>query len=242
MTQDAEDVQPTVVSEETTALGGDKPPEEQPLTEAKIKEIIGEATKEAKREIQSVKDKARAEIEAAQVRARLAEETLAGIEGLDPDATEVAKLRARDKHYQAREAQAYQRQQMDVFAKNFRANMNQFITEMGIDPNDKGIDWGDDARDYLTKQQRILASVGKLQKESAETLKQRVKQEAEDRVAKERREAGIDSVDTSASMGAGKSIPTDKEALGKWVANLSTEEYEKLKPNIDKMMAEGKIK
>jgi len=213
MTQDAEDVQKDDVSKETPLPPPDVLPEsgapDQPLTRAMVKELISEAVEPFKRQAQSASDRA----QDAQDRARLAEETLAGIEGLDPDATELATLRARDKHYQARNVQERQRQQMDVFAKNFRANMNQFITEMGIDPNEKGIDWGDDAKDYLTKQQRILASVGKIQKESGKASEEKLKQDQKDFEAKIRKDLGLDSVDTSASLGAGGS---DAEFLKKF--------------------------
>lgn len=235
MTQDAEVVQPDVVPEGTIPPEPEVQPE--PLTEAKIREIITDATKEAKREIQSVKDKARAEVEAAQGRAGLAEDTLAGLEKegiVDSETTELNRLRARDKHYQTREAQAYQRQQMEVFAKNFRANMNQFITEMGVDPDDKRIDWGDDVRDYLSKQQRILASVGKIGKETKEGFEKRVKQEAEDKVARDRKEAGIDSVDTSASLGAGGSDAEFQRKFGAGELPYSKENVERSKKIMNK--------
>uniref|UniRef100_A0A6H1ZZD6 Uncharacterized protein n=1 Tax=viral metagenome TaxID=1070528 RepID=A0A6H1ZZD6_9ZZZZ len=209
-------VQNDVVSEETALPTPDVLPKEggapdQPLSEARVRELLSELVEPFKRQAQSASDRAQAALD----RARLAEDTLAGMEGglreIDPDATELARLKARDRHYQARDAFERQRQQMVAVDQSFHANMHQFITEAGVDPNDKGIDWGNDAKDYWEKQRRILVSVGKIQKGKID----RTKQDAEDKVAKERREAGIDSVDSSASLGAGGS---DAEFLKKFGA------------------------
>lgn len=205
MTQDVEGVQSDVVSEETT------PPEAevQPLTEARIKEIIAQATEEGKREIQSVKDKARAEIEAALGRATLAEDTLAGFETglkeIDPDATELAKYKARDRAHQAREAQERQRQQGATFRKAFYESETQSIIDFGVDPNDKRIDWGEDAPDPIVARRRISASVALIHKETAKGAEDKLTQRQQEFEAKTRKDLGLDSVDTSASVGVGGS-------------------------------------
>lgn len=217
MTQDVENVQPGTtsgtgeVSPGATTLpeGEVTQPQQQPLTEERIQQLLQEVasvTEAAKREIQSAKDKGRAEVEQALTRAQLAEETLAGVKaegGLDSETTELAQLRAKDKVYRTREAQTGQMQRQAAFDQAFQGNMNQFITSMGIDPGDKRIDWGSDKRDYLTKQQAILASVVKIQKENAEAIETKLKKELDDKFTQLRKEAGFETHDTSTSAGVG---------------------------------------
>ena len=168
---------------------------------------LAEQTDLSKREIQSFKDKALKEIESAQARAQFAEDTLtsveAGFKETDPEAAEKARLQAEVTHYRRTGVAQAQRQQVEVFDKSFQENMNQFITGMGIDPNDKRIDWGTDAKDYLSKQQRILASVNKIQKEGQKALQDNLTQQQTDFEAKIRKDLGLDSEDTSISAGVG---------------------------------------
>jgi len=227
---DVEDVQPDAASKEGEALPEEKPPEggepqPQPLSpelEEKIKQVVAEATatatEAARREIQSLKDKARAEVETAQARAALAEGTLAGVEAeTDPQALELAKLRAKDKVYAQRDVLSVRRQQAETFDKNFRENMNQFVTSMGVDPANKGIDWGENSKDYLEKQRRILASVTKIQKENQDkdrkVLEDNLTQQQKDFETKIRKDLGLDSEETSVSAGASG---TDADFLDKF--------------------------
>ena len=48
--------------------------------------------------------------------------------------------------------------------------------------------------------------------------------------------------DSGKTTGGSRGIPTNKEQFEKWVDNVSQEDYEKLAPEINKMMKEGKIK
>ena len=102
------DVQPEVVAPETTLPEGEKPKEEtpKPLTEERIRQIMNETVEQGKREIQSVKDRARLEIENAERRARLAESDTAGYKtGFDDldegsrDKAELARLRGRNDYF-----------------------------------------------------------------------------------------------------------------------------------------------
>lgn len=194
----------------------------QPLTEERIKQIVAEettrATEVAKREIQSIKDKARREVEDAQARAGLAEDTLAGLEkDTDPEAAELARLRASDKYHRTMGAAQVQRQQAEAFDKSFQDNINQFITQMGVDPNDKRIDRGDDAKDYLSKQQRILTSVSKIQQENQAGTQKKLEgdlaQRQKDFEGKIRKDLGLDTEETGVSPGIGG---TDADFLDKF--------------------------
>lgn len=197
-------------------------PQTQPLTEERIKQLIAEQVEAGRRELQSFKDKARSEIESAQARAQLAEETLTsmetGLQETDPQAAELARLRAKDRFYQQRDAISKQQQTMTSFDKTFQDNINQFITNAGIEPTDKRIDWGEDAKDYLAKQQRILTSVSKIQKENQKTLESGLAQRQKDFEAKIRKDLGLDTEDTTTTASVGvdfqKLSPEEKIKAG----------------------------
>lgn len=48
--------------------------------------------------------------------------------------------------------------------------------------------------------------------------------------------------DSGRTVGGGGGIPLTKDKLGEWVSDLPDEEYKKIKPEIDRLLAEGKIK
>lgn len=192
-----------------------------------MKQLI-QTTEEGRRELQSFKDKALKEIEVAQARVSLAEdranraegtleEMESGFKATDPEAAEKARLQAEVGYYRKQGATQAQRQQADAFDKSFQENMDQFITQMGIDPNDKRIDRGIDAKDYLSKQQRILTSVGKIQQEDAEktkkVLEEGLDQRQKDFEAKIRKDLGLDTEETGVSPGVGG---TDTDFLDKF--------------------------
>ena len=241
-------VQTDATSKEGEALpeGAEKQTQEQPLTEERIKQIVAEATatatEAAKREIQSAKDKARREVEDAQARAMLAEDSLAVVEErfkeTDPQEAELARLRARDLHHTKMDAVTRQRQQAEVFDKSFQENINQFITNAGIDPNDKRIDWGVDARDYLSKQQRILTSVGKIQQENQtktqKTLEDGLSQKQKDFEAKIRKDLGLDTEETGVSPGVGGTDEAFLEKFGKGELPYTKENVDRAKKIVNK--------
>jgi uncharacterized membrane-anchored protein YjiN (DUF445 family) len=236
MSEDVKDnVQPGSVPEGTTSTpdsAGTTPPPEttpdqtQPLSQEAISKMIADAIAPIKettaRNIQSVKDKAAAEIDKANRRAGIAETTLNHIRGKLKESNpefatelEIAELRTRDQHYQTREMEDQARQQQTQFDQSFKTNLNQFVTELGVDPGDKRIDWGDDAPNYLEKQSRVLNSVAKIQKAEANKALETVNQQIKDAEARLRKELGLDSVDTSHSV-IGK-IPDDKKTADDWI-------------------------
>jgi uncharacterized membrane-anchored protein YjiN (DUF445 family) len=245
-------VQPAVVPEGTPAITpevapatpvtpevkAEAKPETQPLTQEQVSKMVQEsvalATETAKREIQSIKDKARAEVEQAYRRSQLAETTLNQVRGklkeADPtfaQELEIAELRTKDQHYQQREAEDMARQQQAQFDNAFKNNLTQFITGLGADPKDPRVDWGEDAKDYLEKQNRILNSVVKLQKEDTKKTEDKRSQEVKDIEIKLRKELGLDSVDTTQPV-AGPSLSANKADLNKAYANgdISWEKYQ----------------
>ena len=146
------------------------------MIQAKVAEEVRKATEAARREIQSVKDRSRAEIESAQRRARLAETTLGEtktrVKDLDPDVAkemELVELRARVSTQTMSEQEEQTKRAQLEFQQQFYSGLNQFVSALGVDPNDTRIDWGTDAANYLEAQTRVLNSVAKIQKEAQTT-------------------------------------------------------------------------
>jgi len=225
------DVQPDAVSQVgtesiTPAEVKSEAEQKQPSTEDIITQRISEATKSfteqveaAKRDLQSAKDKARAEVESAHQRARIAEETLTGFRGrvgeLDPDVAKdirLAEYESRERAMQSvSQNEAMVAQQRD-FDKSFTSQISQFIVGLGVDASDKKIDWGEDAPNYLVKQQRILDSVAKIQKANSKAAEEKQSQIIKDVEAKIRKDLGLDSVDTSNPV----STTSEQTWLEKW--------------------------
>ena len=199
----------------------------QPLTEARIAQIVAEqveiATNKAKGEIQSVKDKARVEVERATRRVTEAEGTVGAYKGklseVDPEAAatlRLGELEQKERFYRSRDATEAQKAQATQFDSAFVDSMNQFITGMGLDPTDKRIDWGTDAADYLSKQGKILASISQINKENTKASEVKLDQKLKDEIAKTRRDLGLDSVDLTTSAGVVSTPDTEfLEKFGK---------------------------
>lgn len=216
MPKDDKSVQPDAVpvegteSPEVETPEVETPPQPQPLTaeqEARIQQIISEQTESARREIQSAKDRGKAEVVAAQRRAGLAEGTLAGYDRglgqLDPEQAELIRLRAKDTGRLQADAMDAQRREGEVFYQQFRDSATRFVTTMGVDPNDKRIDWGQDAQNAWDAKARIEASVATILADDRKVADDKRSQESKDLEARLRKDLGIDSVDTSSSPSAG---------------------------------------
>ncbi len=215
MPEDANSIQPEVASEGATSTAIPEVKAEgeqkQPLTEDTLNQRISEATKTfteqveaAKRELQSVKDKSKSEVERALREAQVHKEALSsfksGLGDIDPEVSknlELAELKARDKARQTVDYEQLLAQQQQALLETFNSNLTQYVTDMGVKPDDKRIDWGKDAPTLLEKQQRILVSLGKIHKEDSKVAEDRQETAFKEREAKWRKELGLDSVDTS---------------------------------------------
>ncbi len=247
-----------VVPVSTTEPSAPETPSPEEVLNQKISEAVSKAlaveTEKSRREIQSAKDKAMAEVAAIQRRARMAEDTTgairARIQSLDPETAkelELTELRERERQRVSMEQEGQAAQYQAQVVQRFHDNMTQFVTGLGVNPTDQRIDWANDAPDLLTAQQRILDSVAKIQKEkekaSIDEIDKKIK-EAEKRIKKDLGVGeDVNSVSTQMSGGiSGSGIPTDKTRFGTWVNSLSIDEYAKLKPKIDEMLAKEQIK
>jgi hypothetical protein len=164
---------------------------------------------------------------------------------LDPDTLqkiELAELRAKDASYKTAEQEEQSRQQMNDFVQTFNSQLNQFIVDSGIDPNDKRIDWGADAKDYFEVQRRVLASVNTIRKENVTMETENRDKEKKDLEAKfeakfvqMRKDLGLDSVDTSTPVGGG----TNED---KWLADYGDGKYNSAADHKKAKELLGKIK
>lgn len=222
-----------------------KETQDQPFTPEQEAKIQGRLS-DKERQLQSAKDREIAQIRReAEERVRRAESTSSVYESsfnaLDEDArkeVELAQLRGRDQLSRAQEQQEQLRRGFYEVVRIFEGNMTQHITDLGIDPNDKDIDWGDrDSQNLTDRQSRILASVARVQKKILKAERDKLLDEVKEMNLKNRIELGLESHDTSASAGVGDASFTRKQ-----LARMSPEEYEKLKPKIDKALREGRIR
>ena len=215
------------VSKETPSEGDTQAP--QPLTEERIRELITEATQKAKeegvelgkREMQRIKDK---EVAKLQQRYSQTEEKFGSLKDmlgtLEPEVAsqvELNLLRTQEKQRVKRESEEQQLQQYQEMIGSFKNNFTQFIQGEGVEPTDKRIDWGQDDEPLLARQQKILSSIAKIRKEDASKSEEKVKSKIEELVSKERKDAGLDSVDIS--TGTAAPIGMNVEQLRKRMSN-----------------------
>ena len=231
------------VSPPTTAVV--EPQALTPEQEAKVTQMIADATARAvadakdigKRELQSSQDRNRAEVARAERRARLAEGTLGAtqtqLQALDPDVAkemELAQLRAERAGRYTLEQEDALRQQQEVQGRALSDSLHAHLTALGVDPNDKRIDWATDSTNYVQGRSRFDASLAQIMKEDKQTMQTGLEKRLRDLEAK-MAQAGIEvnSVSTAASGGAATGsdaefvkkfgageIPMTKENVGRY--------------------------
>jgi len=210
-----EPVSETPVSKEeqvTTPL----PPE----IETRLQQMIAEATQKAvddakalgRKELQSQQDRNRAELDRERKRAKFAEKQVTDIESsfgeLDEDTRlkmELAKYKSRDKSIQEITQEEEVRKNQEAYTQRLNDTLVDHLKTLGIDPEDKRVDWAKDASDYLSGRSRFDASVAKILKDERTGLEKKLMTEAEVRFKKLeidfRKEHGLDSVDTTTGSG-----------------------------------------
>lgn len=262
MVGEVQNTEPTSVVESvsTEVIKPPEPSAEEKMTamiQAEVAKAVAKETELARREIQSVKDKSKAEVESALRRVRLAESTAEAtrrsLQSLDPDTAEKVELagyRAKEQGRQSLEREDVARRQQEEFHQQFHSNLTQFITGLGVDPADQRIDWAGDATNagnYLEAQRRVLDSVSKIQKENVKVtesnLDKKIK-EAEARIAKKLGYDEVNSVSTAASVGVSSDgIPLDMAKFREWIDRIPQKEYEeKYAVRVKELRRQGKIK
>jgi hypothetical protein len=97
---------------------------------------------------------------------------------------------------------------LEDFNKDFRTRIQKALKKLDVDPEDKGINWGDIKEDPLDRLDKILESATIV---SIEGKKKKVDSDVEAKIAEAikkteervRKELGFDSVDTKNTQGAG---------------------------------------
>lgn len=245
----AAEVAPSVASEPP------KPPET--LTKAEVEKMIAEATAKAveqakeigRRELQSQQDRNRAEIERANRRAQIAEQSVntlrTRVKETDPELEKdlrLAEYETRDRMTQQELMQERQRQEYENAQNAFVQTLADHVNELGIDPKDSRLNWGSGGN-FFARQQAFLKSVATIQKQNMQALNEKIAKQPKEIENKIRQELGLDSVDTSIpSVVTTDGIPTNKKAFGDWYMKQTEARLKELKPKIDEMINKGLIK
>lgn len=198
-------------------------PQPQPLTEERVQQMLAEQAESIRRQLQSDKDKAVAEVRReADKRARFAESKTNAYEtsfkSLDEETQrdiELAKYREQDKYYQSAAQEEARRQEEATYFQRMNDSLVDEVRTWDIDPEDKRIDFASDASDYFTGRKRFIDSLQKIVREKQKEAEDKVKDDFKNLESKLRKDLGLDSVDTTAgSSGGGDSDADFKKGLG----------------------------
>lgn len=225
MAEDDKGVQGENVSVETTSKETEtteKPGQSQaqPLTEERVQQLIAEATTKAlaqgeergKRDMQGVKDR---EVATANRATRLAEQraTIAGesLSGLDEESrkdVELAQLRKERSIYADAEREDQAIKAQEKYAEQLISSINEHIKELGIEPEDKRLDWAPGEQiNPVEGRRRLDASVAKILKEEEgkrmTSFQEELKKDFAAMKAELRKDMGLESHDTGESAGGG---------------------------------------
>jgi len=212
MTEDESVQTPEPVEVATGEPEGETPKvetEEKPLTLSQVQEMISSAQEEARKHFQSIADR---DIKAARSESkkekRAREDAEAQLRVFQEMASRDPKMASQMKYAkQAAKASAYDlRQSIDQAEQDkkeyIRAN-SEILENAGIAIDDKDIDWGLDEATPVEAQAKFnksyIKKVAAMKKASDAAIKQQIK----DEIANARKNAGLDSVDTTQGGGSG---------------------------------------
>ncbi|KKN29345.1 hypothetical protein LCGC14_0845060 [marine sediment metagenome] len=185
---------------------------EQPFSdeqEARMQQLMVEATskakEEGKREMQGVKDR---EVAEANRKTRAAQNEASSYRTsfgtLDEDTQkdiELARYREQDKYHQNSAQEEAQKQQEDAFYQRMNEGVLSSLDSLGIQRDDKRIDWGTGSQDYIEARSRLDASVAKIISSDRKDADDKLKDDFKSLESTLRKELNLDSVDTTAGGG-----------------------------------------
>lgn len=222
--------------------------------EKKISDAVAKAQEKAQREIQSVKDKAIAEIATVKRESEVyANKIKAKVIAVNPEmeeALQLAQYQAREEAQKEAMTQAQMTAAQKAAADEAHEALVQTLKDAGIDENDPNVDWGTGSKSYgegLKRFQKSIVNILKTRDSAKEqgfqTQMAQMKTEIETKI---RGELGLQTVNPSLSGAtvpvSSSTIPTNMAEFKQWVADLPQVEYEKRATEIRKMLDEGKIK
>ena len=217
MTED-ENVQQESVEVATDEPTGETPveTEEKPITLTQVEEMISKAREEDRKHFQGIADR---DIKAARSDSRqekrAKEDAESQLRVFQEMAARDPKMANQMNHArQAAKARAFDQRESTDRADNDKKeyiNANSSILEsLGIDLEDKGIDWGLNEATPIEAQTKfnksVVKKVASMKKDSETKMKQQIK----DEIANARKNAGLDSVDSTSLSGSGKSFTVNQ--------------------------------
>ena len=226
-------------TKEETASTEAEPQTPQPLTEERVQQLIAEQTELVRRQTQSEKDKAIAEIrreaEKQVRRAQTERDTIKStLKGYDPESgrdinelLEVAESKGQREYYESLARDEEQRKGFETYRQQLQGSLKSHLESLGIDPEDKRIDWAENESDFLTGRSKFDASVAKILKENQGAAEKRMKDDFKQLEATLRRELNLDSVETTTAAGGGDSDAEFLDKFGKGEVPYTKENKER---------------
>lgn len=199
--------------------------------EARAAALVAQAKETGRREMQSEKDR---EVSGAIRRARELEIELStmtdSFKNLDPETLkdiELQRYRGREISQRQLDAEEGNRQAVEATINQFYTNLSEHVKELGIDPTNKSLDWGNPAESLTVRQNKFLKSVAKVQKDQSKVREDAISNRLKDETAKMRKELGLESVDRTPSVASGNTadflqkfaagdIPMTKDNIAKY--------------------------
>ncbi len=231
MAEDEKNVQ----AEEASTAEQTSTEETQPSISEQITKAMGEQMEVASRKFQSLTDTSLARIRReADSTARITEDAMAALDATSQEETEVAKPKRQVPFRSQLEVRRQQEEAAQKTVDAFESNIRQHIVDLGINPDDKEIEWGDRNNLNLTDRQgKILTSISKIQKNNVKLAEETRKQEFTALEAKLRKDLGLDKVDTTTSAGVATDSDSDfMRRLGSGelpLTKATTDRYDKIK-------------
>ena len=197
---DGENVQNGAVSEGAVSGDGASTPVATPaLTEERVAEIVKAsvaASNEdlAKRLKQSFDDRLK-----ASERGRVPTPEFGNVPGMLGDADPETKAKFYEAYFQRQnlqQSQAMQQEQQraayEQFAQSWHDTNAEILAEMGIDPTDKRLDWGEGG-DYLARLKKLMSSAVRVAKDNRNASATQATKEAAEKAAQAAKDAGLES-------------------------------------------------
>ena len=205
--------------------GSQEKKEQKPeLTEAKVAEMLATEVEKITTHFQSVSDKAiatanreardaRKKVGAAEASRVAMRETFIKQNPKAKQSIDLADSQARLNYYDTQAREDETRRGEEAHAQQFYGTLRDDIKSRGIDPDDKRIDWAEGDNSY-TAMKKVLSSVAKIEKDEKATWQTKMEQTMNDKFTQLRKDAGLDSADTTTSSGAGYGAGGLKDVIG----------------------------
>jgi len=229
MTTDNESVvQEGAVSEGTPSEASVEEPQSQPSVEEVLRQVESEKQARAKaeelaRRFQSEKDRTESRLKAME---RQLQEVMPQLDEDSRQTLETADVRRKLSYYEEQERQRETERQQEEFLTHFTNSLREAASDMGIDANDKRLDWGEGASNLLEARRRFDKSVATIIKDDRAKMEADIAKKVEGRL---REKFGDVEIDTG-----GPSGKADKEFLKAYAAG-EVNDHERARKLLDEL-------